>query len=53
MGRGGAGAKSSGQGGATVKLGAFSGQGSLENIQGWGGPGQLFFPWLGWGGACE
>ena len=49
VGRGEAGAKSSGQGGATVKLGA--GQGSLEFFWGWGSPGQVFFPGPGQGGA--
>ena len=40
------------RGRATVKLGAFSGRGNLENFQGWGGPGQPFFPAPGRGGAC-
>ena len=52
--RGGAGSKLLGTGrGNSQTQGIFgAGRGNLENFQGWGGPGQPFFPAPGRGGAC-
>ena len=53
LGRGGAGANSLRQGRATVKLGAFSGQGgAVLKFTGLGQFGAAIFPGAGQGGAC-